>query len=61
KIHEIISILIIALRESSLFRFDIDTRLSWATNRQTTREEDRAYSLFGISDIQMPLLYGEGK
>jgi hypothetical protein len=25
------------------------------------REEDKAYSLFGIFDIQIPLLYGEGR
>jgi hypothetical protein len=61
QIHEITSIPTIALRESPLSRFDVNTRLSWATNRQTTREEDKAYSLFGIFDIQMPLLYGEGE
>ncbi|KAH8704534.1 hypothetical protein GQ44DRAFT_753179 [Phaeosphaeriaceae sp. PMI808] len=27
----------------------------------TTREEDIAYSLLGIFDIHMPLIYGEGK
>jgi hypothetical protein len=27
----------------------------------TTREEDRAYSLLGIFDISMPLIYGEGR
>ncbi|KAH7174059.1 uncharacterized protein B0J16DRAFT_365546 [Fusarium flagelliforme] len=32
---------------------------SWAANRQTTRYEDRAYSLLGIFDVNMPLLYGE--
>ncbi|KAF4332166.1 het-domain protein [Fusarium beomiforme] len=32
---------------------------SWAANRQTTRCEDRAYSLLGIFDVNMPLLYGE--
>jgi len=32
----------------------------WAENRQTKREEDKAYSLLGISDIYMPLIYGEG-
>jgi hypothetical protein len=34
-------------------------RMSWAAMRQTTRVEDLAYSLFGIFDINMPLLYGE--
>lgn len=35
-------------------------RMSWAANRETTRIEDQAYSLMGIFDVHMPLLYGEG-
>ena len=35
-------------------------RMSWASHRSTTRVEDRAYSLLGIFNINMPLLYGEG-
>ncbi|KAJ0158907.1 Vegetative incompatibility protein HET-E-1 [Colletotrichum tanaceti] len=35
-------------------------RMSWASNRQTSRREDIAYCLLGIFDIHMPLLYGEG-
>ncbi|OTB01961.1 hypothetical protein M426DRAFT_32526, partial [Hypoxylon sp. CI-4A] len=35
-------------------------RMSWAARRQTTREEDRAYSLLGLFDVNMPMLYGEG-
>ena len=27
----------------------------------TTYEEDQAYSLLGIFDISMPIIYGEGK
>ncbi|GKT83692.1 HET domain protein [Colletotrichum tofieldiae] len=38
----------------------IAARMSWATNRETTREEDKAYSLLGLFDVQLPLLYGEG-
>ena len=34
--------------------------LSWAARRQTTREEDQAYSLLGLFNISMPMLYGEG-
>ena len=34
-------------------------RMSWAVNRETTREEDRAYSLMGLFDIYMPMIYGE--
>ncbi|KAG5656891.1 hypothetical protein KAF25_011060 [Fusarium avenaceum] len=32
---------------------------SWAANRRTSRHEDRAYSLLGIFNINMPMLYGE--
>lgn len=32
----------------------------WAEGRNTTRVEDCAYSLMGIFDVNMPLLYGEG-
>ncbi|KXH34496.1 HET domain-containing protein [Colletotrichum simmondsii] len=39
----------------------IAMRMSWAARRQTTRVEDRAYSLLGIFDVNMPLLYGEGE
>lgn len=38
--------------------------MSWAAERKTTRVEDRDYclfGLFGLFDINMPLLYGEGR
>lgn len=35
--------------------------MSWAADRKTTREEDRAYSLLGLLGVYMPMLYGEGK
>ncbi|KAK7468953.1 hypothetical protein VKT23_003452 [Stygiomarasmius scandens] len=38
----------------------IARRMSWAAYRQTTREEDRAYSLMGIFGVHIPPLYGEG-
>ncbi|KAL6410637.1 HET domain-containing protein [Ilyonectria robusta] len=41
--------------------FPIAQRMSWASKRNTTREEDMAYCLLGIFDIHMPLLYGEGR
>ena len=34
--------------------------MSWASFRKTTRVEDIAYSLLGIFDVHMPLIYGEG-
>lgn len=36
-------------------------KMSWASGRKTTRLEDIAYSLMGIFDVSMPLLYGEGR
>jgi hypothetical protein len=43
-----------------LSRFSVAAKMSWASNRSTTRQEDMAYCLLGIFDINMPLLYGEG-
>ena len=40
--------------------FSVARRLSWSALRHTTRTEDHAYSLFGILEVNMPLLYGEG-
>jgi hypothetical protein len=33
--------------------------MDWAANRTTTREDDIAYCLIGLFDVNMPLLYGE--
>ncbi|KAF3011843.1 hypothetical protein E8E14_003544 [Neopestalotiopsis sp. 37M] len=46
--------------KTPISRYSISHRLSWAAGREATREEDVAYSLFGLCDISMPLLYGEG-
>jgi hypothetical protein len=42
-------------------RCSIATRMSWASERETTRIEDLAYCLLGILGVNMPLLYGEGE
>ena len=60
-LHEVTGIAIQALRGSSLSCFGVDERMSWAAKRQTKRGEDAAYSLLGIFDIHMPLIYGEGR
>jgi hypothetical protein len=39
----------------------VATKLSWAANRETTRIEDRAYSLLGLLGVNMLLIYGEGE
>ncbi|KAF7555265.1 hypothetical protein G7Z17_g2310 [Cylindrodendrum hubeiense] len=51
----------VLLQEKQLGDFPIAQRMSWASKRNTTREEDMAYCLLGIFDIHMPLLYGEGR
>ncbi|KAI6161650.1 hypothetical protein EDD17DRAFT_654764 [Pisolithus thermaeus] len=38
---------------------DARSRLRWASWRHTTRDEDIAYSLFGIFDLHLPVMYGE--
>lgn len=39
----------------------IAMRLSWASRRVTTVEEDETYSLLGLFGISLPLIYGEGR
>jgi hypothetical protein len=46
---------------NDLQQFCVAKRMSWASRRQTTRVEDMAYSLLGIFNVHMPLLYGEGQ
>ena len=38
----------------------ISEKMCWAYGRETTRPEDMAYSLMGLFDVNMALLYGEG-
>ena len=44
-----------------VFKASIAQRMSWASDRKTTRSEDIAYCLLGIFKVNMPLLYGEGE
>lgn len=41
--------------------FPIAARISWIAKRYTTRIEDMSYSLLGILNVNMPMLYGEGQ
>lgn len=43
-----------------VYKASIAEKMSWASGRETTKEEDRAYSLMGIFGVNMPTLYGEG-
>ncbi|KAF2633882.1 HET-domain-containing protein, partial [Macroventuria anomochaeta] len=49
------------LEGQSIYSASISMRMSWAAERKATRSEDIAYSLLGLFDVNMPLLYGEGK
>lgn len=50
-----------ALRRLNIDEHSIAQRMSWAAKREATRIEDLAYSLLGIFDVSMPLIYGEGE
>jgi hypothetical protein len=61
ELHSITGIDIGALRGSPLKEFDFDERMSWMDRRQTKLKEDVIYSLLGLFDVHMPLIYGEGR
>lgn len=42
-------------------KFTFEERMSWMDKRQTKIKEDMAYSLLGIFDVHMVLIYGEGR
>ena len=48
-------------RQFISYEVSIAAKMSWASKRTTGRIEDMAYCLLGIFDINMPLMYGEGK
>jgi hypothetical protein len=60
-IYEITGIPIKVLQGGPLSDFSITERMLWAEKRETTRKEDEAYSLLGIFDVHIPLIYGEGR
>lgn len=61
QIHEVTGIPVSALQGVPLSEFSVKERFLWAENRNTTRDEDKAYSLFGIFNIFLPIIYGEGQ
>ncbi|KAF1930669.1 HET-domain-containing protein [Didymella exigua CBS 183.55] len=60
-IHKFTGIPLDAFSGRQMSEYSETERFSWADRRQTTRPEDGAYCLLGIFDIQMPLIYGEGR
>ncbi|CZR58832.1 related to beta transducin-like protein [Phialocephala subalpina] len=47
------------LRIQQLHKASVAQRMSWAAQRETTREEDIAYCLLGIFGVSLPMIYGE--
>lgn len=61
-LHEITGIpLDILTGEAHCSLYSVAERMAWASKRNTTRMEDEAYSLMGLFDISMPVIYGEGR
>lgn len=60
QIADITSIDPLVLRGTDPTKRTIAERMSWAASRETTRVEDIAYSLMGLFNVFMPMLYGEG-
>lgn len=63
-LHEVITA-ITGIEDEYLMGYPIEhasvaKRMSWAASRVTTRDEDIAYCLIGIFDVNMSMLYGEG-
>lgn len=49
------------LRGTNVQHASVAKRMSWASERKTTRVEDTSYCLLGIFGVHMPMLYGEGE
>ncbi|EPE36432.1 P-loop containing nucleoside triphosphate hydrolase [Glarea lozoyensis ATCC 20868] len=60
-IHERTGIPVEALRRYDPKKFSLDERVAWTAKRETKHEEDMAYSLLGMCNIFLPLIYGEGR
>jgi len=61
QISQITGITSQALQGKPMSEFTVEERMSWAVDRQTTKDEDKVYSLLGIFEVHMPLIYGEGQ
>ncbi|KAK0730941.1 NACHT domain-containing protein [Lasiosphaeris hirsuta] len=61
EIHDTTGIPLRALQGNPLSDFGVDQRMAWIEKRETRYEEDKVYALFGIFDVHIPVIYGEGK
>lgn len=60
QIAQITSIPEPALRGHPLPQFSREERFRWMSSRKTGLPEDKAYSLLGIFDVEIPVAYSEG-
>jgi hypothetical protein len=60
QIYAITSIPYEVLEGAPLSQFSVNERLRWKEHRETKRDEDGAYSLLGIFDVDLAPIYGEG-
>ncbi|KAK4043934.1 ankyrin repeat-containing domain protein [Parachaetomium inaequale] len=60
-ISRITGIPVTVLKSGDVESASVAQRMSWASKRETTRVEDRAYSLMGLFGVHMPMVYGEGE
>lgn len=61
RIHRITKIPVSALQGTSLAQFSTEEKFEWSRRRETKREEDIVYCLFGIFAVYLSVLYGEEK
>jgi hypothetical protein len=61
QINQITRIPVTAIRGRALANFTVQERRQWQEGRETREPEDLVYSLLGLLDVSMPVLYGEGR
>nr|POF19932.1 vegetative incompatibility protein het-e-1 [Quercus suber] len=61
QLNDITGLPVRALHSQSFDDFSVQEVFQWQHGRETKVEEDLIYSLLGIFDISMPILYGEGR
>lgn len=62
QVSEVTKIHVEALtKERSIWSYSVAQRMCWASQRNSTRVEDAAYSLLGILHVNLGIIYGEGK
>ena len=61
QISQITGVPVEVLNGGALDKYTVSDRKQWMAGRQTTLEEDMAFSLIGLLGLSMEFRYGEGK